>query len=84
MKIQANYWYRIIDHYHNILNEKFINQLYTPATQHYMRQLFDQEVKKARLRETHPAWHIPLELRFEPLQHRFIIEAASQHQPELI
>lgn len=84
VQVQANYWYRIVDHYYNVLNEKFLGQVYTGTVQHYMRQAFELEVKRAKTRETHPAWHVPLELRFEPLQCRFIIEAADPSQLELL
>jgi hypothetical protein len=84
VQVQANYWHKIIDHYHNILNEKFLGQIYTPRTQHFMREVFEAEMQKAKARETHPAWHIPLQLRFDPLAHNFIIEATSSNELEFI
>ena len=84
VQVQTNYWHRIIDHYTNVLNEKFHGQLYTPTTQHFMKIVFDEAVNRAKSRETHPAWHVPLILRFEPLSHRFIIEATNPDQLELL
>ena len=86
MKVQvpANYWYKIIDHYNNVLNERFYGQVYTPTVQYYMRHAFEAATRQAKIRETHPAWHVPLQLRFEPLKHRFIIEAADPSQLELL
>ncbi len=84
IQVQRNYWYKIIEYYNNVLNEKFLNQPLTPVTQHYMRQTFETVVNTAKRRETHPAWHVPLVLTFEPLHQRFIIEAAQPENLEII
>ena len=84
VQVQKNYWYKIIEHYHNVLNERFLNQPLTPFTQHFMKQAFENAVQSARSRETHPAWHIPLTLRFDLLKHQVIIEATEPSSFELI
>lgn len=84
VQVSPNYWYKIIDHYYNVLNETFLNQPLTPVTQHYMRQAFEAAVNASKRRETHPAWHVPLVLTFEPLQQRFVIEAAQPENLEII
>lgn len=83
VQVQAHYWHKIVEYYTNILNDKFYGQLYTPTTQHFMRQTFDHEVRKAQARETHPAWHVPLQLHFEPLSNRFFIEASDPNTIEI-
>jgi hypothetical protein len=77
VQVTPNYWYKIIDHYHNLLNEKFLNRPLTPYTQHFIRQTFEAAVNAAKAKETHPAWHIPLALRFDLSTHQIIIEAAD-------
>ena len=77
VQVSKNYWYKIIDHYHNVLNERFLNQPLTPFTQHFMKQAFESAVNVARSRETHPAWHVPLHLRFDLAKHQVIIEATD-------
>jgi hypothetical protein len=84
VQVQANYWHRIINYYHNILNERFMGQVYTATVQHFMQQVFKEEVRQARMRETHAAWHVPLELKFEPLKNSFFIEPASETEFEFI
>jgi hypothetical protein len=82
VEVQRNYWYKILDHYHNILNEKFLHQPLTPFTQHFIKIAFDNAVNEAKRRETHPAWHVPLTLRFDIVKHQVIIEATDPNTIE--
>lgn len=84
VEVQRNYWYKIIDHYNNVLNEKFMNQPLTPFTQHFMKIAFENAVNDCKRRETHPAWHVPLKLRFDLLKNNFIIEPVSLEDLELV
>ena len=83
-KVSANYWHRIIQHYSNVLNERFYGQLYTPVVQHHMKRTLDEAILKARMMEKDPAWHVPLQLRFDPYSHNFIIEATNPEQLEFV
>ena len=84
IQVTPSYWYKIIDHYHNILNEKFLNRPLTPFTQHFIRQTFDAAVSAAKARETHPAWHVPLILNFDLQKHQVIIEPVNPNLIEFI
>ena len=84
VKVSPNYWHKIIEYYHNVLNETFINQPLTPVTQHYMKQKFEAAVNAAKRRETHPAWHIPLTLSFDLPRHQVIIEASDPSSIDFI
>ena len=84
VQIQKNYWHKIIDHYNNVLNEKFLGKPLTPFTQHFMKQAFEEAVTISKRRETHPAWHVPLVLNFDLPKHRFIIEAQDPNTLEFI
>ena len=84
VQVQRNYWHKIIEHYHNVLNERFLNQPLTPFTQHFMKQAFENAVQIAKNKETHPAWHVPLVLRFDIPKHCFIIEAQDSKILEII
>jgi len=81
IQVQRNCWYKVINHYNNVLNEKFMNQPLTPFTQHFMKIAFENAVNDSKRRETHPVWHVPLVLNFDLPNHRFIVEAA---QPEIL
>jgi hypothetical protein len=83
-KVSPNYWYRIIEHYNNVLNEKFYGQIYTPLVQHYMKQALEEAVNKAKHAEKDPAWHVPVHLRFDPQAHNFIVEAINPEQLEFV
>ena len=84
VQVQKNYWYKIIEHYNNVLNERFMNQPLTPFTQHFMKQAFEEAVIISKSRETHPAWHVPLVLHFDLPKHRFLIEALNPNLVELV
>jgi hypothetical protein len=84
IQVQRNYWYKIIDYYNNVLNETFLGEPLTPRIQHFMQIAFQNAINESKRRETHPAWHVPLVLTFEPLHQRFIIEAAQPENLEII
>jgi hypothetical protein len=84
VEVQRNYWYKVINHYNNVLNEKFMNQPLTPFTQHFMKIAFENAVNDCKRRETHPAWHVPLVLTFDLVHQRFIVEAAHPEILEII
>jgi hypothetical protein len=83
IQVPANYWFKILEHYRNVLNEKFLYQPLTPVTQHHMQQTFAIAVREARNKETHPAWHVPLTLSFDLTNHHAVIEPTNPDQLDL-
>jgi len=83
-EVDSNYWFRIITHYQNMLTEKYMYTYMTPATQHLMEEDINHWVMIARNRETHPAWHIPLILKFKPLEHSVFVEPADPNSLKLL
>lgn len=83
-EVDSNYWFRIITHYQNMLTEKYMYTLMTPATQQLMETDMNHWVMIARNRETHPAWHIPLILKFKPLEHSVFVEPADPNSLKLL
>jgi hypothetical protein len=67
-----------------MLTEKYMYTLMTPATQHMMEEDLNHWVMIARNRETHPAWHIPLILKFKPLEHSVFVEPADPNSLKLL
>lgn len=83
-EVDSNYWFRIITHYQNMLTEKYMYTLMTPATQHLMEEDMNHWVMIARNRETHPAWDVPLVLKFKPLEHSVFVEPADPNSLKLL
>ena len=65
ISISSEYWFRIGTYYQNLLMEKFLYMPLTPAVQHQMRAYLNQLVGISKNKETHPAWHVPIELKFD-------------------
>lgn len=83
-EVDSNYWFRIITHYQNMLTEKYMYTYMTPVTQHLMEEDMNHWVMIARNRETHPAWHVPLVLKFKPLEHSVFVETADPNSLKLL
>lgn len=64
IEVNSDYWFKIITHYQNLLMEKYLYTPMTPAAQYQMRIYFNDLIMINKHKETHPAWHIPLELVF--------------------
>jgi len=84
LKIHRNQWYRIIDYYQNIINEKFLYQPLTPVTQHFIKLALDNAVKNMKLQESHPAWHVPIYPKFDLQTQTVSIQATDPDSIELI
>ncbi len=65
MQVSSDYWFRIITYYQNLLMDQFLHTPLTPVAQRQIRHCFNNLVNVSKSRETHPAWHVPLELVFE-------------------
>lgn len=83
VRVPRNYWYKIIDHYQNIIFEKFLNVPLTPFVQYQIMILFEKTHNEAKKRETHPAWHIPLLIKFNTSNHTFLVEPEKSEDIEL-
>ena len=75
--ISGNYWYKIIGHYQNLLHENFPFQPLTPVIRKNMEVFFDNAVRIAKSKETHPAWHVPLKLNYDLAKNIVIIEPVN-------
>jgi hypothetical protein len=84
MKVQRNQWYRVVEYYQNIINEKFLHQPLTPVTQHFIRLALDKAVSEVKRRETNPVWHIPVYPKFNLQTQTVSIEPVDQNSLELI
>lgn len=83
-EINSNYWHKILQHYQNLLTENFQHTPLTPLVQHHMESFFQKAVHNARRNETHPAWHVPLVLKFKPLEHSVSVEPADPNSLKLL
>ena len=84
VKVQRNYWYRILDFHLDLLNEKFLNKPLFPSIQQQIVLLLQTTTNKARQVETHPAWHVPLVVRFDVPNNRFYVEPENPGEIEFI
>lgn len=84
IRVPRNYWYLVVNHYQNILFEKFLNVPLTPFVQHQMMVLFEKSFMESKRRETHPVWHIPLILKFNTSDHTFQVEPENSADVEFI
>lgn len=83
-EVDSKYWFKIITYYQNMLTEKYMYTLMTPATQYLMQEDLDHWINVARSRETHPAWYIPLVLKFKPLENSAFLEPANPENLKLL
>ena len=63
--VKTEYWFKIMTHYQNLLMEKYLYMPFTPAIQHQMKSYLNDQINICKSRETHPAWHVPIELKFD-------------------
>ena len=63
--VKSEYWFRIVTYYQNLLMEKYLYMPFTPALQYQMQSYLQDLINVCKSRETHPAWHIPIELKFD-------------------
>ena len=64
VQVNSEYWFRILTYYQNLLMEQFLHTPMTPVAQHQIRYYFNNLTNVCKSRETHPAWHVPLDLIF--------------------
>ena len=83
-QISSSYFNRIIEYYTNILTEKFLFKPLTPVAQIGLIQMLEEAIREAQSRETHPAWHIPLVLKFDLPTQTFFIEPKNPETIEFI
>jgi hypothetical protein len=84
IEVNSDYWFRMITHYQNLLMEKYLYIPMTPAAQYQMRIYFNDLIIINKNKETHPAWHIPLELVFNLNRQTVDIKAIDQESIVLI
>lgn len=83
VKVARNYWYRVLDHYLDILHAKFLHVPLTPVAQHHILVEFERAVAESRKKETHPVWHVPLIVRFDLQKNSFFVEPTNPNDVEI-
>lgn len=84
LQVQRNQWYRVIDYYQSIINEKFLHQPLTPVTQHMIRQALDKAINEIKRQETNPVWHIPIYPKFNLQTQTVSIELIDPNSIEFV
>jgi hypothetical protein len=84
VRVARNYWFRVLDHYFDVLHAQFLHKPLTPTIQHQILIEFERAVALQRRTETHPIWHVPLIVKFDFQRNSFSIEPVNPADVEII
>lgn len=84
IKVSRGYFYKILEYYQNLLYDRFLNQPLTWLNQQGILAALQIAVVQCKNRETHPAWHIPLTVRFDLPTNSFYVEPINPNEIEYI
>lgn len=82
--VDRTHMFRVIRWYSEKLAEEFLNRPLTPLTQYKVKQRLLELQGIMRARETHPAWHIPLEASFDYKTNSILLDIENPEGIEFI
>jgi len=84
IRVARNYWYKVLNHYLDVLHSQFLHKPLTPMVQHQVLLEFERAVAFKRRTESHPIWHVPLVVKFDLPTNSILVELIDPADVELI
>jgi hypothetical protein len=84
IKIKRTVMAKILQHYENVLYQKFFAAPITPAVMETMQQYINSYQKNICMRETMPGWNVALKLVAEPYRNIVNVTVDPQANIEYI